>query len=444
MRLSLLAFSSVLWGLCVLLACPAHAATDIEVWHSLTGVSAQTLGQLTQRFNSEQTEVHVNLVYKGDARAIADAAIEAVRTRQLPDLIQVQDTETSRLLAVKGLLHPIWEVLPLIKSSDFNFTVPASASFVRDAHGHLQAFPLTLGVPVLLYNRDEYKKVGLDPDVAPRTWKEMQKHLVTLKDEGRGLACTYTTSRPWYIHIVSVAATDGNAFATRDNGLEGSGAVLTFNDLLHVRHLAMTESWVKGELFQYSGRNNEGDARFASGECSTLTTSTDELGDILAAAKFPIGAAPLPYDEEESDGPRSTLVSGSGLWAVQGKKPEQYRATSRFLSYLASPVVAAQWTQATGSLPINGAALAASESSFAYSRVPGLLPLMRSGSAPATPGSRGVHLPEIDAVRDETDAELELVWSGQKPPKQGLDDAVRSGNLLLRRAEASGPGKPRV
>jgi len=441
MRLSLLALSSMVCALASFPGVRAEAATDVEVWHSLQGISAETFGQLVQRYNGEQTEVHVNLVYKGTAQATAQAGLDGLRARQLPDLIQVEDTETARLEAAKGLLRPISEVLPLVKSPDFNFTLPASANFLKDPHGHLNAFPLILAVPVLLYNRDAYQKVSLDPDAPPRTWKEMQKHLVALKDEGRGSACTYTTSRPWYIHIENVAATDGYAFASRENGIEGGGAVLSFNDLLHVRHLAMLESWIKGELFIYSGRGHEGDQRFASGECTMLTTSSDALGDIMAAAKFSVGAAPLPYHQEETDGPKNTLVSGSALWAVQGRKPEQYKAVAHFLAFLATPVASAQWTQATGSLPINAGALAASEGSQAYARVPGLLRLMKSASATATPGSHGVMLPELEAVREETDGELEMVWSGEKAPKQGLDDAVRDGNLLMRKGEPALAGK---
>jgi ABC-type glycerol-3-phosphate transport system substrate-binding protein len=364
-----------------------------------------------------------------------------MKAHQLPDLLEVQDTESGHLMATHGLLRPINEVLPLFKSNDFNFLLPPSAGFLRDAKGHVEGFPLVLGVPVLLYNRDAYQKVGLDPDLAPRTWRDLQGQLVKLKDEGRGPECAYTTSRPWYIHVVNVAATNGAIFATHDNGMDNGDAVLTFNDLLHVRHIAMTESWIHGELFKYFGHGNEGDAKFASGECLTLTTSTDSLGDIMSVAKFYVGAAPLLYYQEETDGPKNPLVNGSGLYALQGKKPEQYRAVAHFLGYLASPVVAAAWTQETGSLPINAGALAASEKSDAYTRVPGLLRLMRAGSATPTPGSRGIRLPELAAVRDATDAELELVWGGQKPAKQGLDDAVRQGDQLMHHAPAAARAK---
>src|SRR5271170_2597729 len=117
MRLSLLAMPVVTLLVSCVAVSPARAGTEIEVWHSLTGVTADQFKQLTERFNGEQTDVHVNLVYKGDARATAKAGIEALQTHQLPDLIQVEDSETTHLDGVKGLLRPISEVLPLVKSS---------------------------------------------------------------------------------------------------------------------------------------------------------------------------------------------------------------------------------------------------------------------------------------------------------------------------------------
>jgi ABC-type glycerol-3-phosphate transport system substrate-binding protein len=38
-----------------LCAAPAFAVTEVEVWHSMTGVSADTFGALVQKFNDQQS-----------------------------------------------------------------------------------------------------------------------------------------------------------------------------------------------------------------------------------------------------------------------------------------------------------------------------------------------------------------------------------------------------
>jgi ABC-type glycerol-3-phosphate transport system substrate-binding protein len=420
----------------VLFACAASAmaATEVEVWHSMTGVSADTFGDLVQRFNSEQSAVHVNLVFKGDGATTVNAALEAMKTHGEPDLVEVEDEQSQTLFASHGVVKPMYEVLAMVKSSDFNFFLPSSVAFMRDEHGKLLGFPYEASVPVLLYNRDAFIKAKLNPDAPPATWRDMQKMLLVLNDENKGYRCSYTTSEQSWIHIENMSTMHGETFATKDNGLEGPGSVLTFDDLLHVRHVALLETWSKAELFRYYGPDHQGDAKFASGECATLTTGSDAIGDIVAAAKFSVGVAPLPFYEEGSAQPLSTLVNGSALVALEGKKPDQYRAVATFLAYLATPVAAAEFTQRTGSLPLTSAALDASVKSNGYDKVPGFASIMREVTTVGGPGIRGERLPEFAKVRAINDQELETVWKGEKAPKQALDDAVREGNLAMHNA----------
>jgi len=440
MRSPIIAVAACWVALGCVLGMPAQAATEIEVWHSMQGVPADTFTELVERFNAGQKKVHVTLQYKGTAAQTFDAGIFAMHTKSAPDLLQVQNEQTDRLLSIRAGVRPIYEILPLVKSHDFSFFLPATARFMKDAHGRLLGFPLLAAVPVFLYNRDAYRKAGLDPDSPPRTWPELQKQLLALQAGGNGVACPYTSSEQSWIHIENLSTWDGETFATKDNGLAGAGAVLTFNDLLHVRHVALLESWLKSALFKYSGREREGDARFASGECATLTTGSDAIGAILSKASFHLGVASLPFYAEATHTPFNTLVNGSGLWAMDGKKPAEYRATAEFLAYLATPVAAAEWTQKTGSLPLTTGAFAASEASNAYARAPGLAQVMKIASETGGAELRGESLPALWKVRDVIDSQLEAVWAGHEAPKEALDDAVHMGNAVLR--EAVRPVRP--
>jgi sn-glycerol 3-phosphate transport system substrate-binding protein len=49
--------------------------------------------------------------------------------------------------------------------------------------------------------------------------------------------------------------------------------------------------------------------------------------------------------------------------------------------------------------------------------------------------ARGVRLGNYQNIRAIIDEEIEQVWTGTKPPKSGLDDAVKRGNEQLRRFE---------
>jgi ABC-type glycerol-3-phosphate transport system substrate-binding protein len=416
----------------VLAAVPftASAVTEVHIWHSLTGVPATTFTAMVDAFNAEQKNYHVDLAFKGDDRATTAAGIAAVSLPNGPDLLQVSEVETSELSTVRNFIKPIYEVLPLAKSKDFEFFIPGSVAFMKDERNRLRAFPLEASVPVLLYNKAAFQKYGV-ADAPPATWRDLQKQLIALQDVGRGMKCSYTTSDPAWIHIENIGALHGEVIATKNNGLDGSGATLTFNDLLHVRHIAMMESWVKSELYVPSGHGKEGDAKFAAGECGVLTTASGSLGDIMKDARFSIGVGPLPFYEEGARQPVNTLVGGSALWAIEGRNKDVYNGIAAFLAYLATPVVATEWHQKTGSLPWTHAAYQVSERTGFYDKYPGLAAVMKSAATSQGATSRGIRLPNYAKVRDIMDAQLDTVWSGEKPPKLGLDDAVRLGNVAM-------------
>jgi ABC-type glycerol-3-phosphate transport system substrate-binding protein len=418
-----------------LLAAPlaASAITDVRVWHSLTGVAAQTFTTMAADFNAEQKNYRVELVFKGDDRATTAAGIAAASLPNGPDLLEVSEVESGDLLAARNAVKPIHEILPLAKSKDFDFFIPGAVTFMKDDRNRLRAFPLEASVPVLLYNKAAFAKAGV-PDTAPATWRDLQGQLIKLQDYGKGMKCSYTSSDQAWIHIENLGALHGQPIATKNNGLEGPGATLAFNDLLHVRHIAMMESWVKSDLFVPSGHAEEGDKRFASGECGVLTTASGSIGDIVKEAHFPIGVAPLPFYEEGAGKPSATLVGGSALWAIEGRTRDVYNGIAAFLAYLATPVVAAEWHQKTGSLPWTNAAYLVSERTGFYDKLPGFAGVVKNATATVPATSRGIRLPNYDKVRDIMDQQLDAVWSGAKPPKLGLDDAVAMGDVAMKQA----------
>ncbi|MCK7493081.1 MAG: extracellular solute-binding protein [Comamonadaceae bacterium] len=59
-------------------------------------------------------------------------------------------------------------------------------------NGQIIGLPVGLATPIMYYNRDAFKKAGLDPSQPPKTWWDLQQALGKLYDAGT--ACPYTTS----------------------------------------------------------------------------------------------------------------------------------------------------------------------------------------------------------------------------------------------------------
>ncbi|WP_420226525.1 extracellular solute-binding protein [Pigmentiphaga litoralis] len=402
---------------------------ELEVWHALNKEQSQEFNALVDRFNAQNIGFTVKVRTEPTQEKLIQDGIASIRAKRQPHLIQISDNHSPELIAQQGAVLPMFELLNKYPIKDLRWFLPQTTGTMRDSKNRLLALPFMAEAPVYMYNRDLYKQAGLDPDAPPKTWRDMQKHLIALS--GAGVSCPYATSSQTWIHLENLSALHNTPYASKNNGLDGSnGAVLLANDLLHVRHLALMMSWVRSKLFPVRSEGDQADAQFASGECAILTTGTGALAKVQADAKFSYGVAPLPYYEEEATKPSNPFVGGSSLWALAGHSAAEQKAVAQFIAYLASPVVAADWSQKTGFLPLTEAAYRASGVSY-YKSIPGAESVVREMAAVPAQYTRGFRLNNYYAVSRVLDEELDDVWSGKKPPKQGLDDGVSRASLLM-------------
>jgi sn-glycerol 3-phosphate transport system substrate-binding protein len=222
--------------------------------------------------------------------------------------------------------------------------------------------------------------------------------------------------------------------------MESPNARLNFNSRLMMRWISMLSSWMKSGYFVYSGRENEAEARFTSGECAVLTSSSASYADLRKNARFDFGVAQLPYYDDFAGSPHSTLVGGAGLWVMSGKPKEQYRGVAKFLAYLAKPEVQAEWHQKTGYIPLTTAAYELTRKAGFYAANPGheiaMRQLLLKNAAGESKGIRLGHFPQIRVIINE---ELEYVWGGKKSPMDALNTAVKRGNVILERFSKNEP-----
>ena len=123
---------------------------------------------------------------------------------------------------------------------------------------------------------------------------------------------------------------------------------------------------------------------------------------------------------------------------MSGHSSKEYKGVAAFLSFLSSTVIQAAWHQNTGYLPVTLSASQKTKESGFYDSNPGtdIAGIQMTRKSP-TSVSKGLRLGSFDQIRGMIDEELEGVWSGKKTAKSALDDAVKRGNVLLRRFESS-------
>ena len=413
-------------------ATAAHAVTEIQWWHAMTGANNDRVNAFAKRFNESQKDYHVTAVFKGSYPEAMAAAIAAYRAGNAPHLLQVFEVGTATMMNAKGAVKPVYEVMSEAgEKFDPKSYIPAVAGYYTNTKGQMLSFPFNSSTTVFFYNKDAFKKAGIDPNQAPTTWQAVVADAAKLK--AAGVSCPFTTGWQSWVQLESFSAWHNVPFATEQNGFAGTNPKLLFNGPLQVRHIGNMQDWVKKGYFVYAGRKNEPEAKFFSGECAMLTSSSAAYGTIKQNAKFEFTVSPLPYYADVQGAPQNTIIGGASLWVMGGKKKEEYKGVAKFLTFLSQPDIQAEWHQATGYLPITMAAYELTKKSGFYEKNPGTDVSVQQMIVKTTDKSRGIRLGNFVQIRDIIDEELENVWSGKKDAKIALDDAVKRGNDQIER-----------
>ncbi|MBF6630112.1 MAG: sn-glycerol-3-phosphate ABC transporter substrate-binding protein UgpB [Comamonas sp.] len=414
----------------------ANAATEIQWWHSMTAVNNEWVGDLAKQFNESQSEYKVVPTFKGVYDESMTAAIAAFRSGNAPHILQVFEVGTATMMASKGATVPVGKIMADAGAKfDPAAYIPAVAGYYTAPNGQMMSFPFNSSTTIFYYNKDAFKKAGLDAEKAPKTWPEVFAAAKKLKESGH--SCPMTLAWQGWTQLESFSTWHNVEMATHQNGLgaEGYKARLKVNSPLHVKHIDNLAAAAKAGEFVYKGRASTAQASFTAGECAMIQTSSGFYGDVAKNAKFSYALAPLPYYDDVAGAPQNTVIGGASLWVMAGKKAEEYKGVAKFFEFLSKPEVQAASHQRTGYLPVTMASFKLTEDSGFYKKNPGTDVAVNQMVRKVTDNSRGIRLGNYVQIRTIEDEELEQVWAGKKTGKEALDSIVKRGDELLARFE---------
>ncbi|MDR3213070.1 MAG: extracellular solute-binding protein, partial [Azoarcus sp.] len=206
--------------------------------------------------------------------------------------------------------------------------------------------------------------------------------------------------------------------------LRGKQAI--FNDLFHVKYLALMASWHRANLLHVYQDRAEADRRFAAGECAMLVAPSDSWVDFRGQNGLDVGVTRLPYQEDTPGAPQNTLADGAALWAAAGKKASEYKGVAKFVSFWLQPDNQVAWQREAGYLPLSRAGIFASESNLLGDELENIrVAIGELAGRPTTANSVVQPLIERESTRRLIDEELAEVWAGRKAAKAALDSVVQ-------------------
>ena len=432
---------AVLTGLAVVGALspsPTQAATEIQFWYGLTQPLGGLLENIAADFNASQTQYRVNATFKGSYPETMVAAIAAFRAGNAPHIVQMFEVGTATMMAARGAIKPVHELMREAGVPfDPNVYVPAVRGYYSTSDGRMLSMPFNSSTAIMWYNRDAFRRAGLDPDSPPRTWTELREAARKIR-AANAAPCGFTAAWGTWTQFEQFSAIHNVALATRANGMDGMDAELLINSPLHVRHVQTLMDMQKEGFYKYGGRDTAPEALFVSGECAIIHTSSGYRARVIREAKFDWGVAMLPYYEGTAGAPRNSIIGGASFWVMTAPRrtAEEYRGVAEFFRFISRPEVVAKWHTDTGFLPITMGGFERVQASDYYKQNPGAdIPYRQLTRTEPTEHSRGLRLGNMPEIRTVIYEELEKAFQGQQTAKQALDSAVQRGNTVLRNFE---------
>lgn len=412
--------------------------TAIEMWIGVTGPAQEELQKYGQEFNQSQSDFQVNVSFRGQYPEQRAAAFAAFRAGNPPHIMQMFDAGTGDMFGLPRATVPVSEVF---KRAGLNFDPsvflgPARGYYSRP-DGTLNSMPLNVSTAVLFYNKDVFKKAGLDPEKAPTTWPEMIDAARKIR-QTNAAECGFSTTWLAWTMLEQYSALHDLPLSTEANGRGGLNAVLNFNDAPRVKMVQTLIDLSKDKSFQYGGRSNDANALFVAGTCGMLLQSSGGHAAIARDLKAQFGVGYLPFWPDVIKEPKNGIVGGASLWVfnAQNRTEKEFQGVARFLAFLSEPERLARFAKATGFLPATNAAYDAMKKENFFAQNPGReIPIQQLTRGTPSANSAGYRFGRWTEIRDFYHEEVERALQGQQTAQAALDNAVRRGNEALRQFE---------
>jgi len=397
----------------------------ITFWNAMSGSRGEVVKELVDSFNASHPNITVQAEYTGSYAETLTKALAAYRAGKPPNIVQVYEVGTETMLD-SGAIVPVYTLNR--GEVDFGEVVQPILKYYS-VKGNLYCMPFNSSTAMLYYNKDVFRKAGLDPNRPPRTFDEVLEFGKKIKESG---AAQGGISFGWPAWIFEQMHAYHNQFyANNGNGRLGLATEVYFNRDFGVKVLTEWQKWAQEGVLVYGGRKYKANDPFLSGQFAMLVQSTSSLAGIMKKANFEVGTTFLP---RMPGYPRGNSVIGGGcLWVFKGYSPEELAAAWEFLKYTFQVDNAIKWHKGTGYFPTSNAALQVLLDERWFAEEPNhLTAFLQILSGADTLAARGVLLGNFVQIRDVVGTAIEEVLVNNADPKTALDKAADETNRILK------------
>jgi sn-glycerol 3-phosphate transport system substrate-binding protein len=328
---------------------------EISFWHAMGGHNKEVVDTLVEKFNQQHPNIQVSAQYKGSYRETLNATIAATQQGNPPSVIQSFEIGT-RQNVDSGIFIPFQDLTKKGEIDWDDFLEPVLNYY--KVNGKLYSMPFNSSNAVLYYNKNLFKKAGLDPENPPTTFAEITEASQKLVASGASKAGITWALHSWFYE--QWMANLGQNLVNQENGRAGLAdqAYLTSKKSIKIikwwKQLYDQGLWINPGIEAWA----QADQNFLSQRAAMLITSTSGVTGLTKSAKdqgFEVGTAPIPIPADETR--NGVVIGGASLWIVKNKDSKIEKAAKDFVKWMSSTENQVYWHKSTGYFPIRKSAV---------------------------------------------------------------------------------------
>jgi sn-glycerol 3-phosphate transport system substrate-binding protein len=411
---------------------------NITFWHSETASAKDNLVKLVDRFNASQNEVKVEAIFQGNDQDLALKLIASLHGGEVPTVAYMSEPYTQPMIDSKAVV-PVQQYVDGDGYDLSDFPPAALAYYTVD--GTLYAMPCGLAVPLMYYNKNPFREVGLDPDQPPRDLDEVQsvsEKLIQRDSAGNITRYGFALEiHPWYFELMLAGA--GELYVNNDNGRDGFATEVAFDNDAGRKLFQWWYGMVHDGLAFNVGVDPSGaNGLLAVGALKAVmvfstSAAMRSIVDVLQTGVqgVDLGVAPVPgIPGKVPEG--SPGVYSRSLWIMSGRPEAERDASWKFIKWLVEPEQQAEWFAGSGYLPVRNSAYDLPAAKDIIAQYPQFqIPADLFAKTATTTAALGPLIGPFQQVRDGVTNAIESMVAGEATPDQAMAAAVEAGNAAI-------------
>ncbi|POR52651.1 ABC transporter substrate-binding protein [Bosea psychrotolerans] len=379
-------------------------------------------------FEKENPGIKVKPIYAGTYQETIVKALTAHKSGTPPVLSVLLSTDMFTLIDEEAIVP----FDPFIKteadkkwlSGFFPGFMENSQTGGKDSDKKTWGIPFQRSTVVLYWNKELFKEAGLDPEKPPTSWAQQLEFAQKLtKRDAAG-----NTSQ-WGIQIPS----SGFPYWLFQGLTTQAGAILANpagdkTDFANPGVVEALQYWV--DLAQKYKVHPPGIVEwgttprdFFEKKVAMMWTTTGNLTNVRANAKFPFGVAVLPAGKKPG-----SPTGGGNFYLSKKASPAEQEAAFKFVRWITTPERAAQWSADTGYVAVTPAAYETEAMKKYVADFPQAL--VARDQLPTAVAELSTH--ENQRVTKALNDGLQAALTGTKQPAQAMTDAQAEAERILK------------